>query len=437
MEKPVTPLRRLAVRLPVPLLIGMLTAAFGACWYAYYNTALLPPLLLYTAGLCLLLRAAGGLRVGILRRADTLYAPLLAVPGTNLLTWLLTELTHREPVPAAPIVFLTLVQLAAVFCWTVLTEQVCEAFSPPLRLAAVCGGIVPPPAHCPVSGILRPSAGMLSLKAQLLQYDGAILYDLDPALHSELVHFCLANGLRVCTVPSPEDILLHSAREIRMQDTPLLQYRPLGLTPAQRAVKRSFDILFSLAALVLLWPVMLLCGAAVKICDGGSILYRQERLTEGGRVFLCLKFRSMIPDAEPNGAQLAGRFDPRITPVGAVLRRFRLDELPQLLNILRGDMSVVGPRPERPELAAQYEAMYPDFRLRLTVRAGLTGLAQVMGAYDTPPLDKLRMDLMYITRYSLLKDVEIILLTAKVLLMPPQRAAAPDGAGVPQKGGSV
>ncbi|MBQ8078383.1 MAG: sugar transferase, partial [Oscillospiraceae bacterium] len=154
----------------------------------------------------------------------------------------------------------------------------------------------------------------------------------------------------------------------------------------------------------------------------GPVFYRQKRLTQGGREFEIYKFRSMIPDAESHGAQLAGEHDPRITPVGRFLRKCRLDELPQLLNILKGDMSVVGPRPERPELCAAYEKEFPEFRFRLHVKAGLTGYAQVTGVYDTTPYDKLRMDLMYIESYSLLRDIQIVLMTAKTMFFPIQKS---------------
>ncbi|MCR4646188.1 MAG: sugar transferase [Oscillospiraceae bacterium] len=254
------------------------------------------------------------------------------------------------------------------------------------------------------------------LRRRLQGCDGLLLYHVPSVQRSRMIRLCCREQRCICIVPEPEEILLRSAR--MPPGMPFWVCSP-GLSPLQKAAKRAFDLLCGTTALLLSAPLMLLCAAAVKLCDGGSILYRQERLTEGGKVFTCLKFRSMIPDAEPDGARLAVPDDARVTPVGAVLRRFRLDELPQLFNILRGDMSVVGPRPERPCFAEQYAAQEPAFRLRLLVKAGLTGLAQVCGRYDTPPAEKLRMDLTYITGYSFLKDVEIILLTAKALLLPP------------------
>jgi lipopolysaccharide/colanic/teichoic acid biosynthesis glycosyltransferase len=164
---------------------------------------------------------------------------------------------------------------------------------------------------------------------------------------------------------------------------------------------------------------MLFCAIAIKIDDGGSILYKQTRLTKGGKEFKIYKFRSMIENAEQNGVpQLAQDDDARITKVGAVLRKYRLDELPQIFNILKGDMSLVGPRPERPELSEKYHDTMPEFDFRLYVKAGLTGYAQVTGKYDTTPYDKLKMDLMYIENYSFLLDLKILSMTVKIILFP-------------------
>ena len=188
----------------------------------------------------------------------------------------------------------------------------------------------------------------------------------------------------------------------------------------QRLVKRLFDLCF---VLLLAAPVLFISIGvciAIKLDDGGPVLYRQKRLTYNGRAFYVYKFRSMVCNAEADGPQLAKTEDDRITRVGKILRKCRLDELPQLWNILMGDMSVVGPRPERPELAEEYEKQMPEFSFRLRVKAGLTGYAQVIGLYDTTPYDKLKMDLMYIEKYSLLLDLQILLMTIKTALFPGQ-----------------
>ena len=212
---------------------------------------------------------------------------------------------------------------------------------------------------------------------------------------------------------------MSSARTMHMFHLPLMRAERYQPVPEYIIMKRIFDILISGMGLILLSPLMLIIAGIVK-ADGGTVFYRQTRLTKDGRKFQILKFRSMRPDAEKDGiARLSsGKVDKRITVAGKFLRRFRLDELPQLFNILKGEMSVVGPRPERPEIAAQYEAELPEFRLRLQAKAGLTGYAQVYGKYNSTPYDKLQMDLMYLAHPSIIQDIKICFATVKILFLP-------------------
>ena len=174
---------------------------------------------------------------------------------------------------------------------------------------------------------------------------------------------------------------------------------------------------------------MIAVSIAIKAYDGGPVFYKQCRLTKDGKTFMVHKFRSMKVDAEKDGvARLStGDKDDRVTPIGHFIRKVRLDELPQLLDILKGDMSIVGPRPERPEIAAQYEKELPEFALRLQAKAGLTGYAQVYGKYNTTPYDKLQMDLMYIAKPSFIEDLRIIFATIKILFMPESTEGISEG----------
>ncbi len=243
-------------------------------------------------------------------------------------------------------------------------------------------------------------------------------------LHSHdrnlILKYCLLHGVSTYTIPRIGDVIMSGAKHTHLFHLPILRVERHCYTPEQAILKRAFDLLVSSVALLVLSPIMLLTALAVKLCDGGPVFYRQRRLTLNGTVFEILKFRSMCVDAEKyGGAQLSsGEEDPRITPVGRVIRRFRIDELPQLLNVLKGDMSIVGPRPERPEIAEAYERDLPEFRLRLQVKAGLTGYAQVYGKYNTTPYDKLQMDLMYIANPGFLMDLSICIATVKVLFLP-------------------
>lgn len=192
-----------------------------------------------------------------------------------------------------------------------------------------------------------------------------------------------------------------------------------ALSIDQRFVKRAMDIVLAVILLLVLWPFMLLTALAIYLYDRGPVLYKQTRCSLYGKEFSIYKFRSMITDAERDGvARLAGKSDDRITPVGKWIRKTRLDELPQLLNVLRGDMSFVGPRPERPELVREYEKDLPEFDYRMHVKAGLTGYAQIYGKYNTVPYDKLKLDLYYVEHYSLWQDIQLLILTTKIVFSP-------------------
>ena len=237
----------------------------------------------------------------------------------------------------------------------------------------------------------------------------------DVDLKHELLNYGFFNKIEIIIIPSIEDILIENSRDAQFIDSPFFIMDLVGPRWYERFVKRFIDIFVSLVALFLLSPVFLIVALAIKLDDHGPIIYAQTRLTYKGKLFKVYKFRSMRVDAETNGAQLAKENDDRITQVGKVLRKFRLDELPQIINILNGDMTLVGPRPERPEIAQQYEKTLPQFKYRLNVKAGLTGYAQIYGRYNTSPEDKLKLDLMYIGKYSLLLDLELIFKTVQIL----------------------
>ena len=244
-----------------------------------------------------------------------------------------------------------------------------------------------------------------------------------------VMQLCAFKGITVYRTPYVSEIIASRAKSVTLFHTPLLRMDGYSPRMSYVVLKRLIDVLASALALILLSPIMLIVAAAIKLCDGGPVFYRQERLTQGGKHFDILKFRSMRVNAEKDGvARLStGESDPRITPVGRWIRKLRLDELPQLLNILKGDMSIVGPRPERPELTEEYARVLPEFKLRLLAKAGLTGYAQVYGKYNTPPEDKLRMDLLYILRPSLVEDLHIMLATVKILFIPESTEGVAEG----------
>lgn len=244
-----------------------------------------------------------------------------------------------------------------------------------------------------------------------------------------ILKYCIAHDIQVFMVPRIGDVIMSGAMKMHMFHLPILMVRRYRPSPLYVFVKRIFDIVSSGCVLLLVSPVMLATAVAIKLTDGGPVFYKQTRLTKDGEEFGVLKFRSMRVDAEKDGvARLStGDNDPRITPVGRFIRKVRIDELPQLLNIIGGSMSVVGPRPERPEIAAQYCEKMPEFALRLQTKAGLTGYAQVYGKYNTTPYDKLQMDLMYIANPSFIEDLKIIFATIKILFMPESTEGVSEG----------
>ncbi len=259
------------------------------------------------------------------------------------------------------------------------------------------------------------SAGIETVYERIRQYDAVLIGDIPVQDRNQFIKYCFEQDIRCYGIPKISDIMIRNSESIDLFDSPLLLFRNNGLTYRQMFVKRAMDIAISLAGILISSPVMLLIAAFVKWYDHGPVFYRQKRLTKDGQEFEILKFRSMVVNSEKHGARLAKKNDSRITPIGRVIRRLHFDELPQLFNILKGDMAFVGPRPERREITDEYAKAIPEFPYRLKVKAGLTGYAQVYGQYNTVPYDKLKMDLTYITSYSVWLDIKLIILTVKIL----------------------
>ena len=239
------------------------------------------------------------------------------------------------------------------------------------------------------------------------------------SLRNDLVKYCIDHSIEAYVRPNIGDFLIKGAKSLQLDNLPVLLCQRSSPAIWYLAVKRLMDIVLSLCALVVFSPFMIVTAIAIKCYDGGPVFYKQLRLTKDRKEFYVYKFRSMRVDAEKDGvARLAQTNDDRITPVGKIIRMLRIDEMPQLWCILTGDMTIVGPRPERPEIAAKYEEDMPEFALRLQAKAGLTGLAQVYGKYNTTPYNKLQMDLQYIGSMGLVTDVKLIFATVKILFMP-------------------
>ena len=258
--------------------------------------------------------------------------------------------------------------------------------------------------------------GLEKIIEMIPEYDALIINDVEAELRNDLLKYCYGNGIRTYMVPKISDILIRGSSDVTMHDTPFLLSKGQGLSIYSRMLKRLMDIVLCLIALIVSSPILLIIAIAIKLEDHGPVFYKQERITQDEEPFEIIKFRSMVVDAEKDGISIpAIDNDPRITKVGKIIRRFRVDELPQIFNILKGEMSIVGPRPERTEHVEKYKTEIPEFVFRYKVKGGLTGYAQVYGKYNTTAYDKLRLDLLYIENYTVLLDIKLIIETVRIL----------------------
>ncbi len=428
--------KRLIMFLASLLVIGLQTMNFAYVWFTEYNYKEIMgfqywrrghwALIVFYAFLVFVIsKLFGALRVGYMRVLDVIISQILSVLCTNVVAYLQLALIGRWKFLTyiKPMVWLTGVNLLIVICWVVFVRWIYAKIYPPRQMIMVYDApsekllrdISSRADKYVISEAVHLGRGMDYIKERIPHYQGVLIGDMPSHERNLLLKYCFEKNIRCYCSPKISDIMLMSSEKIHLFDTPLLLFRNRGLTVEQQAIKRFFDIVCSLAGLILLSPLLLLIALLVKAYDGGPVFYKQERLTQDGKVFMVYKFRSMRVDSEKNGARLAMKNDSRVTPVGRVLRNIHFDELPQLLNILKGEMSVVGPRPERPEIAAQYAKEIPEFPYRLKVKAGLTGYAQVYGKYNTTPYDKLKLDLTYIQNYSFYLDLQLIATTAKIL----------------------
>ncbi|MCI8900746.1 MAG: sugar transferase [Lachnospiraceae bacterium] len=368
----------------------------------------------------------GGLKVGYLKPMDVFFSQVISLLCANIVSYFQISLLSLGLVTPYPLLLMMLGQIVVSAGWTLVSHKLYQRFFPPKQLLFISGGR-------PTEDILKKfetrrdkyniikcaaeSEGPEALEREIVsRYDGVVLWDMDTAIRNRLLKFCYSRGIRVYMMPKIPDIMIKGSDQLHLFDTPILLTREYAMTIEQRAVKRLIDIVCAMILMIVTAPFMIVTAAAIKLYDGGPVLYRQVRCTRDMREFRILKFRSMCTDAEKDGvARLAAKNDSRITPIGKFIRMTRIDELPQLFNILNGEMSFIGPRPERPEIIRQYQEDMPEFTFRTKVKAGLAGYAQVYGKYNTTPYDKLKLDLFYIENYSVWLDLKLMILTLKIL----------------------
>lgn len=418
------------------VLILLLMGIYSVIWIGWYNKIIWAPffrrgnwMMIFIYGILLVffMHTYGGFKVGFLKKGNLIYSQILAVVFANIVTYFQITVQDKRFTTPLPILVNVAGSILVILLWTLLFQWGYSRIFPPRRMLLISGD------HSDyhllekmnaredkyvISEIISYRVGMDNLMRQMGKFDGVIVGDMPSHERNLIIKYCFANQIRTYSVPKISDILLRSSVELNLFDSPLLLSRNIGLTIDQQFCKRLLDLVFAGLGLVLTCPFFALIAVSIKLTDGGPVFYKQTRLTKDGKEFEIYKFRTMIQNAEEvGGAQLATEHDPRILPVGRLLRATRLDELPQIFNILKGEMSVVGPEPERPELAAEIEKEIPEFPYRLKVKAGLTGYAQVYGKYNTTSYDKLKLDLTYIRSYSILLDLKLILMTPKIMLM--------------------
>ena len=368
----------------------------------------------------------GGFQIGRARVFEILYSQSLSILCANCIFYLQLCLIGRWTLMSnvLPMAVMTAAELVVVLGWSFFTRWVYTKLYPPRKMLLVYGAYSPDNLirkiqtrddRYDIQDAISIECDFEDIKRMILLNGAVVLTDIPAQIRNDILKFCFENDVRCYCVPKISDVMIRSADTIQLMDTTLLLFRNMGLTADQKGVKRIFDVLVSLIGIVVASPFMLLIALCIKLYDGGPVFFTQDRLTEGGKIFRVYKFRSMRVEKESMEYVLTRKDDDRITPVGRIIRNIHFDELPQLFNILKGDMSFVGPRPECPSLAEEYKALIPQFDYRLKVKAGLTGYAQVYGKYNTTPYDKLKLDLHYIENYSFLLDLKLMLLTFKIL----------------------
>ena len=379
---------------------------------------------IYSLILILMTKIFGGFKIGYLKTTDVILSQILAIIISNIVAYIQVTLVVREYTDILTIIKMTMLDIAIMIPWTMIIHYVLIKLYPPRQMIVVYGEYSPKDLISKINkredkynicASINISAGIERIKAEILNYEAVVICDVPTQIRNVLLKHCFKHSIRTYVTPKISDIMVRGGDAIHLFDTPLILSRNHGFNIEQVFIKRMMDIIFSVLALIILSPFMLISALIIKLYDRGPVFYRQDRLTIDGKVFRILKFRSMYVESEKEGAQLAKKDDDRITPFGKFLRVIHFDEIPQIINILKGDMSFVGPRPERPEIAKEYETSIPEFCFRLKVKAGLTGYAQVYGKYNTTPYDKLKLDMSYIMNYSIWLDIKLIIMTFKII----------------------
>lgn len=416
----------------------LITGSMFLVWFFYYNPNINLPFyakghylmaVVFMAIYLVFTKVYGAFMVGMASVLDLIFSQVIAVGFTVASSYAIFTLLSYELVNPIPLIIFFAVFSVVAALWCFLADKVYFRLHKAKETIVIFGNKESYESLKGIKGMTKrflvketydcekTTLGFLFDKIK--GFDAVFMCGVPSDYRNEILKYCIANDIPCYIKPKISDTIIRGGKTIQMMNVPVYRCKRGDAGFIYLAIKRFFDVVLSLIAIVISSPFMLVTAAAIKFYDGGKVFYKQTRLTKDAEEFEVIKFRSMIQDAEKDGvARLAKDGDSRITPVGKIIRMLRLDELPQLFNILKGDMSFVGPRPERPEIAKQYEKDMPEFALRLQVKAGLTGYAQVYGKYNTPPYDKVQMDLMYVANQSIIEDLKLMLMTFKILFIP-------------------
>lgn len=395
-------------------------------YFFYYSNGYLVFFVIYLALFIVFGRFFDAFQIGDTTTTDLFLSHSLALLVSNIFVYVILCLITLRLIPIWPILLMQIVEMVLMALILLLENRYIRKVFPPVKVVAIYGeehhGLIGK-----LNNIKDLSMSVIkTIDLMKLDYkkidkllegaDGIVTLDVHHENKKKLFKICYEKGLLIYDVPSITDMLLASSEILHYVDTPLLKINKFGPGQLERTVKRVIDIVGSLLLIIVTSPIMLFTALAIKLEDHGDILYKQIRYTRDKKEFEIIKFRSMVMNAEKKtGIVLAKENDNRITKVGKFIRKTRFDELPQLVNILKGDMSFVGPRPERPEIHENICKTMPEFNYRLVVKAGLTGYAQIYGKYNTSLRDKLLLDLYYIENYSIVDDIKLLLLTLKIV----------------------
>ena len=415
------------------VLIGLEVMVYGHVWLKYYNGFMEFPynrtgnwLIMAVYGILLLVFSAiyGGLRIGYLRIFNIIYSQVLTSFCTNIIIYLQITLLTKHFQNPVPLLAMTGVEGVWITVWSVICTQIYLRIYPPRKVVLVYGEhpvyslmvkLYGRADRYDIKELVHISKGMDVIKEKVKQYEGVILCDIPSQMRNQLLKYCYNESIRTYMVPKISDIIIRSAENLHLFDTPLMLARNTGLSFEQQFIKRTFDIIIAVCALVVLSPIYLVTAACIKLYDRGPVIFKQKRYTKDGKIFDIYKFRSMRLDAESMGPQLyKGGRDPRLTKVGKFLREHHLDELPQLWNVFCGDMAFIGPRPERKFYIDQIMEHDPRYRFLYQIRPGVTSYATLYNGYtDTieKMLRRLRYDLFYLQHRSWWFDLKILIKT--------------------------